>query len=396
MTDEHATARAMERARTLLAFNLGSSTLKAAWFELQPRSTTAPGFTAMGRTSLDLDGGPGQWLAQVVDALDVHVAPDVVAHRIVHGGEAETARQLDAAENARLHALASLAPLHQPQALALARNAAVRWPGATACGVYDTAWHARLPPVSRRLPVPASWDALGVKRYGFHGLAFASGMRLLEQARPGTSAGRIVLAHLGGGSSLCAVHDGQSIDTTMAMTPLDGLPMASRSGSLDPGVLLFLLRRDGLDIDALEQALYHDCGMRGISGLSGDVRELLRADTLETRLALEQFMLRVAQGIAALAVSLGGLDDLGFSGGIGANSAAVRTGIVAHLDWLGLRLDATANARNAVSIGSPESRSRLWCIHVDEESEIARACLAGIAGRSHSIDAGQTGPGLNR
>jgi acetate kinase len=237
---------------------------------------------------------------------------------------------------------------------------------------------------------------LGVKRYGFHGLAFASGMRLMDQASPGTSAGRVVLAHLGGGSSLCAVRAGQSIDTTMAMTPLDGLPMASRSGSLDPGALLFLLRRGGLDVDALEQALYHDCGMRGISGLSGDVRELLRAHTLEARLALEQFMLRVAQGIAALAVSLGGLDDLGFSGGIGANSAAVRTGIVAHLDWLGLRLDATANARNAVSIGLPESRSRLWCIHVDEESEIARACLAGIAGLSHSIDAGQTGPGLNR
>lgn len=384
MTDGHAMAQVMERARTLLAFNLGSSTLKAAWFELKPRSTTAPGFTAMARTSLDLDDGPEQWLAQVVGALGVDVAPDVVAHRIVHGGEAETARQLDAAEHARLHALASLAPLHQPQALALAHNAAVRWPGATAWGVYDTAWHAGLPPVSRRLPVPASWDALGVKRYGFHGLAFASGMRLLEQARPGTSAGRIVLAHLGSGSSLCAVHDGRSIDTTMAMTPLDGLPMASRSGSLDPGALLFLLRRGGLDIDALEQALYHDCGMRGISGLSGDVRKLLRADTPGTRLALEQFMLRIAQGIVGLAVSLGGLDDLAFSGGIGANSATVRAGVIAHLDWLGLRLDATANACNARNIGSPDSRSRMWCIHVDEESEMARACLACIVGTGHA------------
>ena len=384
MTGGHVTAGVMERARTLLALNLGSSTLKAAWFERQPRNMTAPGFTAMARTNLDLDGGPEQWLAQVVDALDVHVAPDVVAHRIVHGGTADTARQLDATEMARLHALASLAPLHQPQALALARHAVVKWPMATSCGVYDTAWHARLPPVSRRLPVPASWDALGVKRYGFHGLAFASGMRLLEQARPGTRAGRIVLAHLGSGSSLCAIHDGRSIDTTMAMTPLDGLPMASRSGSLDPGALLFLLRRGGLDVDALEQALYHDCGMRGISGISGDVRELLRADGVEARLALEQFMLRVAQGIAGLAVSLGGLDDLAFSGGIGANSAAMRAGIIAHLDWLGLRLDATANACNAMDIGSSESRVRLWCVHVDEESEIARACLACIDGTAHA------------
>ena len=380
MTGEHATTQTMERARTLLALNLGSSTLKAAWFELHSHGTNAPGFTAMARTSLDLEGAPEHWLAQVVDALDVHVAPDVVAHRVVHGGEAGTARRLDAAEMARLHALAGLAPLHQPQALALARNAAVRWPGATACGVYDTAWHAGLPPVSRRLPVPASWDALGVKRYGFHGLAFASGMRLLDQARPRTSAGRIVLAHLGGGSSLCAVHDGRSIDTTMAMTPLDGLPMASRSGSLDPGVLLFLLRRGGLDLDELEQALYRDCGMRGISGLSGDVRDLLQADTPGTRLALGQYMLRVAQGIAGLAASLGGLDDLAFSGGIGANSAVVRAGVIAHLEWLGLCLDAAANARNAMDIGSPESRYRMWCIHVDEESEIARACLACIVG----------------
>lgn len=380
MTSEHATTQTVERARTLLALNLGSSTLKAAWFELHSHSTNATGFTAMARTSLDLDGAPEHWLAQVVDALDVHVVPDVVAHRIVHGGEAETARRLDAAEMARLHALASLAPLHQPRALALARNAAVRWPGATACGVYDTLWHAGLPPVSRRLPVPASWDALGVKRYGFHGLAFASGMRLLDQARPRTSAGRIVLAHLGGGSSLCAVHDGRSIDTTMAMTPLDGLPMASRSGSLDPGALLFLLRHGGLDLDELEQALYHDCGMRGISGLSGDARDLLQADTPDTRLALGQFMLRVAQGIAGLAASLGGLDDLAFSGGIGANSAVVRAGVIAHLEWLGLRLDAAANARNAMDIGSPESRYRMWCIHVDEESEIARACLACIVG----------------
>ena len=380
MTGEHATTQTMERARTLLALNLGSSTLKAAWFELHSHSTNTPGFTAMARASLDLEGAPEHWLAQVVDALDVHVAPDVVAHRIVHGGEAETARPLDAAEMARLHALASLAPLHQPQALALARNAAVRWPGATACGVYDTAWHAGLPPVSRRLPVPASWDALGVKRYGFHGLAFASGMRLLDQARPRTSAGRIVLAHLGGGSSLCAVHDGRSIDTTMAMTPLDGLPMASRSGSLDPGILLFLLRGGGLDLDDLEQALYRDCGMRGISGLSGDIRDLQQADTPGTRLALGQYTLRVAQGIAGMAASLGGLDDLGFSGGIGANSAVVRAGVIAHLEWLGLRLDAAANARNALDMGSPESRCRMWCIHVDEESEIARACLASIVG----------------
>ena len=177
-----------------------------------------------------------------------------------------------------------------------------------------------------------------------------------------------------------AGHDGRSIDTTMAMTPLDGLPMASRSGSLDPGALLFLLRQGGLDLDELEQALYHDCGMRGISGLSGDARDLLQADTPDTRLALGQFMLRVAQGIAGLAASLGGLDDLAFSGGIGANSAVVRAGVIAHLEWLGLRLDAAANARNAMDIGSPESRYRMWCIHVDEESEIARACLACIVG----------------
>ena len=362
-------------ARNLLALNLGSSTLKAGWFQLQPRGMPAPMVAAIARTSLDLGDGPDQALVRVMDALRMPVAPDVVAHRIVHGGQADTACALDAVEIERLQALASLAPLHQPQALALVRAAADRWPGATSCGVYDTAWHARLPTVSRRLPVPAGWDAMGIKRYGFHGLAFASAMRILDRTRPGTGAGRVVLAHLGGGASLCAVRAGQSIDTTMAMTPVDGLPMPSRSGSLDPGALLFLLRRGGFDLDTLEQALYRDCGMRGISGLAGDVRELLRVRTPQSTIALEQFMLRVAQGIAAMAVSLGGLDDLAFSGGIGANAAAVRAGIIGHLDWLGLRVDPDANTRDAVSIGRPDSRSRLWCVHVDEEYEIARAAL---------------------
>jgi len=360
---------------SLLVLNLGSATLKAARFDGFRAGAAGPSLSQRIEIALDkTHDNSAALLAQATDALGFVAAPTWVGHRIVHGGDAEAARILDATEIERLRRLASLAPMHQPPALGLVEGATRLWPYAVQCGAYDTAWHATLPPSTRRLPVPQRWDALGVRRYGFHGLAFASAMRLLANHDDGTTQGRVVLAHLGGGVSLCAVQDGRSVDTTMAMTPLDGVPMATRSGSLDPGALLFLLRQEGFTVDGLEQALYRDCGMRGISGQSGDMRELLSSDSPAATLALDMFALRTAQGIAAMATRLGGIDDLVFSGGIGANAASVRNAIVAYLAWLDMQMDNDANHRGATRLEAPASRIRIWRVEVDEEDEIATAC----------------------
>lgn len=360
---------------SLLVLNLGSATLKAARFDGFGPGVEGPRLSRRIELALDESADdPGTLLAQATDALGFVAAPAWIGHRIVHGGDAETARILDTGEIDRLQALSRLAPMHQPPALALVENAKELWPHAVQCGAYDTSWHATLPANTRRLPVPRHWDALGVRRYGFHGLAFASAMRSLASQGDGIARGRVVLAHLGGGASLCAVQDGRSVDTTMTMTPLDGVPMATRSGSLDPGVVLFLLRQEGFTLDSLEQALYHECGIRGISGQSGDMRELLASDSPAAALARDVFALRVAQGIVAMATRLGGIDDLVFSGGIGANAAGVRSAIVEYLAWLGMQLDEDANHRGAMCLDAPASPVRLWRVEVDEEGEIAAAC----------------------
>lgn len=363
--------------RTLLALNLGSATLKAARFHGRDLAQPA------GRVEISLEdrhAGVDGLLADVARRLGFGSAPTEVGHRIVHGGDATSARLLDAAEVARLQDLARLAPLHQPPALALVAGAALLWPGAMQLGIFDTAWHSGLPENARRLPVPQAWEALGIRRYGFHGLAFASAMRQLRAAGPDGGRGRVVLAHLGGGASLCAVSDGRSIDTTMAMTPLEGLPMATRSGSLDPGALLFLLRSGHYTVESLEQALYRECGLRGLSGLSGDMRVLLASDAPAARLARDVFALRVAQGIAAMATHIGGIDDLVFSGGIGSHAPQVRAGIAAYLAWLGIVLDDAANRNNAARLSPAGARVRAWRFVVDEEKEIAAACVAVPSG----------------
>lgn len=361
------------QGRTLLVLNIGSATLKAARFE--GRDFAQP-TDRVEIPLVDHRSSAEELLAAVARRLGIERPPTEIGHRIVHGGEATGARILDAKEVARLRELARLAPLHQPPALALVAAAAALWRAAVQYGSFDTAWHAGLPENARRLPVPQGWEALGIRRYGFHGLAFASAMRALDAARTDGGPGRVVLAHLGGGASLCAVLNGRSIDTTMAMTPLEGLPMATRSGSLDPGALLFLLRNGNYTVDSLEQALYRECGLRGLSGLSGDVRDLLASGAKEAKLALDVFALRVAQGISAMATHLGGIDHLVFSGGIGSNAPEVRARIVAYLSWLGLALDADANRSNESRLSPVDARVRIWRFVVDEEAEIAEACAA--------------------
>jgi acetate kinase len=379
----------------LLVLNLGSATLKAAWFgEVQdalgpPVPTvrlTLP--VALSDPSLAPDASDAPWneaLEQIAQRSPGRARPCLVAHRIVHGGDREVPQRLDTPTLAALGALGRWAPLHQARSLALAAAAAARWPDVLPLGVFDTTWHRALAASSRVLPLAARWRDAGVARYGFHGLAFQSAYRQLCAAEPGAADGPVVLAHLGSGASLCAMREGRSVDTTMGLTPLDGVPMATRSGSLDPGVVLHLVRELGGDVEAVEAELSRRSGLRGLSGRSGDMRDLLADASDAAHLAIEVFALRVAQAVASMATSAGGLRDLVFSGGIGSHAAPVRAAILAQLAWLGVRVDAPANQAHARRIDAPGSRARAWVVTVDEEGEIARAAAAWRADSTASL-----------
>jgi acetate kinase len=376
----------------LLVLNLGSATLKAAWFDEAAGALGPPLPTvrltlpvALPGASLVPDASDATWteaLDQIAQRAPGGVSPRRVAHRIVHGGDREAPQRLDVPSLAALGALGRWAPLHQARALAMAAAAAARWPDALALGVFDTTWHRGLVASSRALPLAGRWREAGVERYGFHGLAFQSAYRQLCAADPAATEGPVVLAHLGSGASLCAMREGRSVDTTMGLTPLDGVPMATRAGSLDPGVVLHLLRELRGDVDAVEAELSRRSGLRGLSGRSGDMRDLLADASDDARLAIEVFARRVAQAVASMATSAGGLHDLVFSGGIGSHAAPVRAAILESLAWLGVRVDAQANLAHASRIDGPDSRVRVWVVTVDEEGEIARAARAWLAGPS--------------
>lgn len=255
--------------------------------------------------------------------------PDVVAHRVVHGGPwLRDHCIIDSLVLQKIEAAASFAPLHIPTALEWIHHAQQALPRARQIACFDTAFHYPLPDLSRVLPLPHALQTLGVERFGFHGLSCESIVRQLGSPLPS----RLIVAHLGSGASLTAVQDGRSIDTTMGMTPTGGIIMASRPGDLDPGVLLFLLRQGHYDIDALEDMLEHKAGLRGISDLSGDARELAAADQKPlAELALAQFAQSVARHTAGLAIVLGGLDMLVFTGGIGENDTRMRESVLAQL-----------------------------------------------------------------
>lgn len=361
--------------RYLLALNVGSATLKAAAYALEPGNRAR--LAELARAEVRGNGDVQERLAAVLDALSLPSrAPAVAVHRIVHGGDRRDGHELDDALLAELEALAPLAPLHQPAALAFIRAARTRWPRARQGVAFDTSFHATLAPWSRRLPIPAVWHALGVQRYGFHGLAFASALRTVAGHDATVRIGRAVFAHLGGGCSLCAVEGGISRDTTMALTPLGGVPGPTRSGDLDPGALLYLLRTSDLDVDAIEDGLSHKAGLAGIAG-HGDMRRLLADDAPAARLAVDQFVVRIAQSIASLATGIGGLDHVVFSGGIGHRAPDLRARIVGRLAWLGLEIDQEQNAAGAVRIGRGAG-PRVWNVAVDEERELAESALAWI------------------
>ena len=333
----------------VLVVNAGSSSLKLALVgggdeALWSRELDAP------RAQIEQD--------EVVAALeDLPAPPDAVGHRIVHGGDRfRQAVVIDEAVEAELRDLVALAPLHQPKSLAAVDAVTRAAPTVPAVACFDTAFHATMPPAAATYALPREWrERYGLRRYGFHGLSHAYAARAAGDAR------RVVTCHLGAGASLCAVLDGRSVDTTMGFTPLEGLVMATRSGSVDPGLLLWLQRHEGVSADDMADALEHESGLLGLAG-TGDMRELLAREDDEARLALAVYVHRVRAGVAAMVASLGGLDALVFTGGVGERSARVRQLVCEGLEHL--------------AVGTPGSHVEIHTVVAREDIEIARQVRA--------------------
>ncbi|HXK25441.1 MAG TPA: acetate/propionate family kinase, partial [Myxococcota bacterium] len=283
-----------------------------------------------------------------------------VGHRVVHGGERFTGPTIVTPQVLdELRALVPLAPLHQPHNLAAIESVAERLPGVRQVACFDTSFHRGHPAVAELVPLPREIREAGVQRYGFHGLSYEYIASVLpdELAR-----GRVLVAHLGNGASLCALRDRKSVDQSLGFTALDGLCMGTRPGALDPGVVLHLFQGLGLDAHAVETMLYEQSGLLGISGISNDMRELLASDEPSARLAVDYFVYRAAKEIGALAAVLGGIDGIVFTAGIGEHSAEIRRRICEASAWLGIELDAGANARHGPRISIPASRASAWVI----------------------------------
>lgn len=296
-----------------------------------------------------------------------------VGHRVVHGGVDHAApARIDAALLAALERLIPLAPLHQPHNLAAIRAIETLWPQVPQVACFDTAFHRSHAQLADLYALPWEHYQAGVRRYGFHGLSCEYIVDRLHHVAPTIAEGRVIIAHLGSGASLCAVRAGQSVDSTMGFSPLDGLPMASRCGAIDPGVLLYLLGQCGMTFAELERLLYRQSGLLGLSGLSGDMRTLLASREPRAQLAVDHFVQRTAREIGALTALLGGLDALVFTGGIGENSPLIRQRIVAASAWLGMVLDEAANQRGDPRITTAGSAVSAWRIPTDEALVIAR------------------------
>ena len=366
----------------LLALNAGSSSLKYAFY----RQEADGHWTATGRGCIE-GQVPEAHLAQVLAlpgrSADLRALRGVV-HRVVHGGPGfSKAVRVTPEVRASLQELLPLAPLHQPPNLAGIDAITRRMPGLPQVACFDTAFHHGWAPVTELVPLPGAIRAAGIRRYGFHGLSFEYIARALHRAAPAVAAGRVGVAHLGNGASLCALRDGRSVDTSFGFTTLDGLCMGTRPGALDPGIVLYLFQQLGLSSAAVEDILYRQSGLLGISGLSADMRELLASDRPAAALAVEYFIHRAARETASLAAVLGGLDALVFTAGIGENSAEVRARIAGACSWLGIRLDATANARGGPRISAGDSPVQAWVIPTDEEAMMVHHAIAvlGLGGQ---------------
>jgi acetate kinase len=383
---------------TVLTLNSGSSSLKFGIYRVHQGAPTAQvsgevetlgerGYTiratdAAGRTLID-ETAETMEPAAVLDRLGAWLeqaglpGPDAIGHRIVHGGpKLRHHRLVDDAVLEALDAAIVFAPLHMPQALAVLRDARAHFPGLPQAVCFDTAFHADMPEVARTLPLPNALRERGIQRYGFHGLSYES---IVRQLGPDI-ADRIVIAHLGNGASVTAVEAGRSIDTSMGLTPSGGVIMGTRTGDIDPGVLVYLMRDEQLEADELEDVIDRQSGLAGLSGISSDMRRLNAAASTvpAARLALEMFRISVAKQIAGMIVSLGGIDLLVFTGGIGENDVRAREGIVQRLSCCGLRPECDEDASLPRKAGDRPPRVRV--LPSREDDEIARHTARLIGG----------------
>ena len=390
---------------TVLVLNSGSSSIKFGLFDV---SAAEPSLLCKGlldeheaRPRLVVKGPAGEDLFETrrdaPDADGGHLFADVlgfiedrfgehslraVGHRIVHGGPDYSGPVVltdDIA--AKLEALTPLAPLHQPRSLTPVRAFAAIRPGLTQIACFDTAFHHGLAPPASRFAIPRRFEARGVRRYGFHGLSFEYVAGRLSEIAPELATRRTVIAHLGNGASLCALRDGRSIDTTMGLTPLDGLVMGTRCGTIDPGVLLYLQQHERMSVEEVQHLLYHESGLFGVSGTSADMRTLLASGESAAREAVDLFTFRAAQAVAMMATTLGGLDCLVFTGGIGEHAKEIRGAIGERLAWMGVRIDAASNDAARGRINGSDSAVDVFVVPTNEEMTIARHCAALIRGR---------------
>jgi acetate kinase len=294
-------------------------------------------------------------------------------HRVVHGGVRFTRPvRIDAVVLGELESLIPLAPLHQPHNLAAIGAVAQHAPQLPQVACFDTSFHRTQPAVAQAFAIPRHYAEQGVRRYGFHGLSYEYIASVLPGIDARAAAGRTVVAHLGNGASMCALKAGQSVATTMGFTAVDGLVMGTRCGALDPGVLLFLMDQHGMDARALEELLYQQSGLLGVSGISSDMRTLLASTDSRAAEAIELFVYRIGREVGSLAAALGGLDALVFTGGIGENAVSLRARVCRDAAWLGLELDEGANERGGPCLSRPDSRVAAWVIPTNEELMIAQ------------------------
>ncbi|MEO5807831.1 acetate/propionate family kinase [Devosia sp.] len=386
--------QSLASGRFALSLNRGSSSLKFALFETEGNTRRLGGqFSRLGGPDpiFEADGhgaeplalaGPAgvleflfNWIARQTDA----TAISAIGHRIVHGGARYRRHCLvDDALLTELERIAAYAPEHLPAEIEMMRSCRQRFPALPQVACFDTAFHSDMPLVARLLPLPRRFFDQGVQRYGFHGLSYSFLLKELQNlAGEQLANGRLILAHLGSGASLAAVHNGQSVDTTMGFTPASGIPMGTRSGDLDPGLMRYLAQAEGMDGTTFDRMVNHQSGLLGLSETSSDVRDLLAAEASDPRArdALSLFCYRIVQNIGAFSATLGGLDALVFSGGIGENSPAIRERVCDGLAFLGIELDGDLNQAGAPVISRPTSRVPVRIIATNEEAVIAAAIV---------------------
>jgi len=322
----------------------------------------------------------GGWLRD-----ELRISPVAVGHRVVHGGpDYDRPVRIDHGVVARLERLVALAPLHQPHNLAPIRSLLANSPTLPQVACFDTAFHRTHDAVADYYAIPYQLHSEGVRRYGFHGLSYEYVAKTLPQVAPEIAKGRVIVAHLGSGASMCALKGGRSIESTMGFTALDGLPMGTRPGQIDPGVVLYLISEKGMSASNVQNFLYRDCGLKGLSGISNDMRELEASEDPRAKLAVAYFVYRIGLNAGMLAAALQGLDAFVFTAGIGENSVPIRARIAEQLRWLGVTLDEAENSRRAGLISRSDSRIPVYVIPTDEELMIAQHTLSLLVNRPSS------------